>query len=239
MSSKPKRHPLNVPGPFYVESGCCTACMAPHVQAPDMMGFDEAEGHCFVQRQPQSKEEVYKAMRAVWSTETDCLRYAGNDQEILRRLVELGGGGLCDTPVPPGLKPTLWNHVTLEANLTESDKSTVRRCVLLARSFSSFLSSENTEYIQHKVTPLLLERDGVSLAFSWFKDNFHRLTFTTGEAGTSRWLVSHSPTERLGSTAVSLTLDDWLRSDERFHSVRWHTTESWNNGTGEWQETPI
>lgn len=62
-------HPKNAPGPFYVVDGCCVTCLAPHAQAPEMMGFDEAEGHCFVARQPVTDDEVYRAVRAVWASD--------------------------------------------------------------------------------------------------------------------------------------------------------------------------
>src|SRR5687767_2663229 len=99
MPPQRKRHPLNAVGPFYVENGCCTACMAPHMQAPDMMGFDDTVGHCFIKQQPSNDESVYGAIRALWSTETACIRYAGDDPEILRRLAEVGASFLCDAPI--------------------------------------------------------------------------------------------------------------------------------------------
>ena len=56
MSDERRPHPKNASGPFYVENGCCLRCMAPHGEAPTLMGFNEADGHCFVKRQPQTEE---------------------------------------------------------------------------------------------------------------------------------------------------------------------------------------
>src|SRR5687767_13642106 len=95
-------HPRNVPGPFYIVENCCMTCMVIHGEAPALMGFDEEEHHCFVKQQPASAEEVYRAIRAVWASDVGCLRYGGQNPEILHRLAELGAEDVCDHPPPAG-----------------------------------------------------------------------------------------------------------------------------------------
>ena len=36
--SEHKPHPANVPGDFYVEDGCCTMCLVPFTEAPELFG---------------------------------------------------------------------------------------------------------------------------------------------------------------------------------------------------------
>jgi hypothetical protein len=108
-------HARNVPGPFYILDRCCTACMVLHSVAPAMTGFDEQEGHCFVRKQPATAGEFYQAIEAVWVGELGCLRYGGDDPEIVRRLVELGEGSACDRPELTDAIPILRNHVTFQS----------------------------------------------------------------------------------------------------------------------------
>src|ERR671939_176738 len=101
--SKPKfdRTPLNVEGDFYVVKDTCITCMAPHHEAPELMGLDEATG-CYFRRQPQTLEEVEHAIEAVWVSCVEALRYAGNDPEILARLRAKGCKSLSDVLSPSG-----------------------------------------------------------------------------------------------------------------------------------------
>lgn len=63
------------------------------------MAYDERDGepwHCYFKRQPQTPEEIERAIEAVCCSEIQGLRYAGNDPEILRRLVEKECRDCCD-----------------------------------------------------------------------------------------------------------------------------------------------
>ena len=95
-----ERYPLNSEGDFYVENGICLCCMVPEVDAPELMGFDEGEMHCYFKRQPMSPEELEHAIAAVATSDIQGLRYAGNDEYVLRRLVELGAADCCDAIKP-------------------------------------------------------------------------------------------------------------------------------------------
>jgi hypothetical protein len=81
------RHPLNVPGDFYVENGCCIACGVPESIAPELIGRTEEEvWHCYWKKQPKTKEEIKQAVDILHSQELGCHRYAGTDSEILKQL---------------------------------------------------------------------------------------------------------------------------------------------------------
>jgi hypothetical protein len=93
----PKRHPENAPGDFYSMDGVCITCGAPEAEAPDLIAHSPSGwGHCHFKRQPQTPEEVERAINAVAVSCIAGLRYGGTDEKIIKRLHELGCGGECD-----------------------------------------------------------------------------------------------------------------------------------------------
>ena len=110
-----KRHRLNVVGSFYVEDACCTSCGVPDVTAPELFG--EADDSCFVKRQPQTPSEVDRMLRAMITSELGCIRYAGVDPAIIRRLAESGEGVLSDVTPPADIVPAKRDHVGLRQEL--------------------------------------------------------------------------------------------------------------------------
>jgi len=92
----PNRYPENADGPFYVERDLCLICKAPEHEAPDLMGFfDGAEGsaagsHCYFKKQPSSPEETDRAINAMRVACCGALRYGGDDQQLIDRLLAVG-----------------------------------------------------------------------------------------------------------------------------------------------------
>ena|ERR1700758_1003042 len=81
------RHPLNVPGDFYVENRCCMACGVPESIAPELIGrTGEEVWHCYWKKQPKTNEEIKQAIDILHTQELGCHRYAGSDSKILKRL---------------------------------------------------------------------------------------------------------------------------------------------------------
>lgn len=91
------RHPLNVPGDFYVEKDACTLCGAPEAEAQGLIGNSD-EG-CYFLRQPRTEEEIEHAINAVAVSCVSAVRYGGTDQKIIKRLHDLGSGSECDNPL--------------------------------------------------------------------------------------------------------------------------------------------
>ena len=92
-------YPKNVPGPFYVEDGCCITCGIPTEEAPEVFAWDDEAkwgSHCFVHCQPQTAEALKKVLSAIKHAEVDCIRYRGNDHAIRMQLIEQGSGEQCD-----------------------------------------------------------------------------------------------------------------------------------------------
>ncbi len=83
-----ERHPLNAPGDFYSTDGPCFACEAPEAMAPDLMGrhYDGDYYHCYFRRQPETPEELERAIQAVEVSCCEGLRYAGRDPLVIARL---------------------------------------------------------------------------------------------------------------------------------------------------------
>ncbi|UZK65512.1 ferredoxin [Sphingomonas sp. M1-B02] len=83
-------HPANVPGPFYVEDGCCISCGVWEDVAPDLLAWQEdgQSSHCYVARQPETDAEFGRMMAAMQVGEVDCIRVHNCQPDWARRLRE-------------------------------------------------------------------------------------------------------------------------------------------------------
>ncbi len=226
-------HPKNVPGPFYVVDGCCTGCDVPFVEAPGLFAYD-GKNHCFVKRQPGTKVEINRMLRVAWAAELQCIRYRGDDPEILRRFAELGEPQLCDIAPPPGIKCLFRSYVTFDSVDPAAESMTPAQ---LVAAFQNHLRALHQEWLCYRFTPTIEGEMTAAFSYSWFEDNFHPIEVRSINLRDCRWLIWHSPIEKAGSRGVSNQLDDWLKSDRRFCCIRWYTQEQWN-GLRQWQETP-
>jgi hypothetical protein len=224
---------MNVPGPFYVVDGCCTACDVPFAEAPGLFEYDR-KNHCFVKRQPSTKTELNRMLRAAWAAELQCIRYRGQDPDVLRRFGELGEPHLCDVPPATSIQPVFRNHVTFDAASSDVESITPRD---LAFAFQEYLRSLNRHWFSYEFTPVMVDGPTAAFSFSWYESNFHPMEFRTVSLPDFRWLVRHSPNEKAGSRGVANDVDDWLKKDARFCKVRWYTEAQWH-GSKDWQETP-
>ena len=232
MSDKPKPYPKNVEGDFYVEDGCCMTCMVPEVHAPTLMGFDEANTHCFIAKQPTNEDEVYQAIKATWAAEVQCIRYAGENLQILRRIAEAGVADSCDNKyLIREIKPLLRNHTTFEYPEIQSELE-------IANQFKEFILRKSTEYLHYKATKITSDKSGVTFALSWYEDNYYSVWFNRIGASDT-WHIFHSPDyEKIGSRELSLMIDEWISSNKKLANIKWFTNTGWNKSS-EWQETPI
>jgi len=72
---------------FYVQPRCCTSCGVPQAVAPDLVGWTgEKYPQCYWKKQPQSADELDRAIKIIQSQELGCHRYSGKDPTILQRL---------------------------------------------------------------------------------------------------------------------------------------------------------
>jgi|SRR5882724_11315489 len=101
MSRNDNRYPKNAPGPFFVTNGECISCLAPENQAPDLMGFDKKEQHCYFKKQPSTPEELDRALKAVFVSCCDAVHYGGDDPAVKERLGTLGVAMMEETQKKP------------------------------------------------------------------------------------------------------------------------------------------
>jgi hypothetical protein len=233
MSHKHKPYSKNVEGDFYVEDGCCMTCMVTEIHAPNLMGFDEIENHCFVAKQPTDESEVFQAIKATWAAEVDCLRYRGQNPNILRRLAEAGASDSCDhKTLIQGIKPLLRSHVTFECAQIQSELET-------ANQFKEYILNQNTEYLRYRVSKITSDNSGVTFSFSWYENDYYSVRFKKTELKDT-WHIFHSlDYEKIGSRSVSLMIDEWLRNNKKANNIKWYSNTAWNKTLREGQETPF
>jgi hypothetical protein len=96
-------HPANVPGPFYVEDGCCLACGIWEDEAEGLLAWlpDAKLPHCYVARQPATDAEFAQMLTAMEINEVDCIRVHGCRSDWAERLRAAGLGGQIDPPEGP------------------------------------------------------------------------------------------------------------------------------------------
>lgn len=92
----PNRYHENFQGDFYVECDVCTSCGAPQAEAPDLIDHSKADyRHCYFKKQPETDEEIERAITAIAVSCVAGLRYGGTNEKILKRLYEMGEGDQC------------------------------------------------------------------------------------------------------------------------------------------------
>src|SRR5215468_9131677 len=180
-------HPKNVPGPFYVEDGCCTACGIPGGEAPDHFTFDE-DGQCYVRKQPCTQQETDRMLKAMWGAELDCIRYRGRESDVFQRLGAMGKPHLCDFPPAEGISVVLRNHVAF-VNI-DGGSVVLEEAV---EDFRSFWMQGEMHTMRGPHRPFL--RGTMWFEFAWYKNRYHRVHLRHVDKGKSRGLMSHSPRE--------------------------------------------
>lgn len=192
---------------FYVEPDCCLLCGVPEDIAPEI--FETGETHCSVKRQPCSQGEVDKTIRAMWSSEVDCIRYRGRDAALLDRLAAAGMIERADYPQRSSALATPRDRVnfriSVETGLPQSASQ-------IASAFRNDMRASGK-----RVLPALIGRNTVWV--SWFQNRFHRVRFA--DEGNGR-LVAHLRS-RIALQGLAWLLDDWLR-ERNAKDIRWEKT---------------
>jgi hypothetical protein len=87
VSSGEQERSVSAPGDFYVQDVCCTSCGVPQAEAPDLVGWaNEDHTLCYWKKQPETPEELDRAIRVLNAQELMCHRYAGKDPYVLHRV---------------------------------------------------------------------------------------------------------------------------------------------------------
>jgi hypothetical protein len=191
-----------------------------------MFGWTDDETHCFVRRQPENADEIDGAVRALWSSEVDCIRYRGTDPALLKRIAELGGADRCD--VDQGrVRMRIRDRVLLRSRLGEADSATA-----LADRFRSYLAEADRPW-PYRLRPRRRWRPA-RVIFSWDsgitgKGHFNSVTFAVCGEGKGRFLArlaAWSP----AATGLALLVHDWLKEAEAAEEVRWFSLDELDSG---------
>lgn len=96
---KYQAYPENARGPFYVVDDECIMCGAPESVAPDLIAFHEEgnRSHCFFKKQPETPEEIDRAVMAVGANCCGSYRYAGSDDLVKEKLKSVRRGDAIDS----------------------------------------------------------------------------------------------------------------------------------------------
>jgi len=225
---------MNAPGPFYVVNGCCTACGVPFAEAPGLFAYDDVN-HCFVTQQPASKQEHDQVVRAAWGAELQCIRYRGNDPQMLRRFAELGEPHLCDVSPPSEVLPVVRDLVTFETNSPQHAGMSAHD---LAEAYRKDVKRQLQPIHQVRFMPMSGGENVASLTYAWFKDSYHTVEFRVTNEVEYRWLIRHYSASVAGGRGVSLQIDDWLKGEQHFCHIRWFAAEQWPDAD-RWQSSPL
>ena len=205
------------PGPFYVEDGCCTRCGVPEVTAPDLFGDDESG--CFIKKQPRSSAEIDRMLLTMITADLNCIRYAGAQPEIQRRLAEQGEGSLCDIPPDGSIIPLNFDHVGVTIA-----KVPFTLDALIA-DFARFLSRQNTKYRFRVASRTHVQCE---LGISWWKEDFLPMWIRQSEAREFDWLIIGPP----------LLVHDWLVAEPSRFSYSFYSAADWNGPRADRRRIP-
>jgi len=179
---------------FYVESDCCLACGVPHSAAPDLFGW--SDDVCFVARQPESEAETAQMIEALASSEADCIRYAGRDEGILRRIAELDMAHVCDEAAAQQLPRVDRNYAEFYFAEAQSPEQ-------LAAVFANFTGKRGHYRARRSFF------NDKTVKVSWWGLPWHKVTF--GRGGNADWSVRLAPK---GGALIGLrrTVQTWAES---------------------------
>jgi len=190
-------------GDFYVEPDCCLLCGVPESIAPEI--FHTGERHCSIIRQPCSQDEINRTIRAMWSSEVDCVRYRGRDATMLKRLARAGMAGQADHGAPCVSSVRLRDQVSFAMPKIAGLKDAGQ----VAKVFRESMRAKG-----NKVLPAFLGRHSVWL--SWYGNRFHLVRFA--DAGQQRFVVRLQWTTAV--QGLAWTVDDWLHA-QSVVNIRW------------------
>lgn len=220
-------HPDNVPGPFYVENGCCITCGVPFEVAPDMFDWAEGDSHCFVKRQPCNPKQLDRMLHAMWSSEVECIRYRGADPTVARRIVEFGSGDSCDLPVARG-RIRVRDQVRFRS-LRQGDTP-----LAAAARFRAWLAAESAG----SGTPYKLKEprwwNRHTAIFSWDPygtrfTRFNRVSFFRDKEE-DRLTARLRPGRLVAGHGLALTVHEWLDEAERASGIVWSSWDERQKG---------
>lgn len=197
------------------------------------MSSDEEDSyHCYFSRQPENESELYKAIQAVWASDVQCLRYAGEDRDILRRLAEIDSREACDhADLVLDVSAIVRNHVTFAAGH-------ISQAYELANAFYEYLIDDNQGNKDLRLSKIRKSWGAITFSYSWYRDvKPYSFWFEKFE---NRWHIYHAKNVlTVASRSMSVGIENWLQRDNRFSDLKWFTESEWRTGRSIWSPTAI
>jgi hypothetical protein len=194
-------------GDFYVEPDCCLLCGVPEDIAPEV--FQTGENYCFVKQQPCSQDELDRTIRAMWSSEVDCIRYRGQDAELLARLARGGMSDQADHPHQLNARSAPPDQVSFSL---PQGGAVPAFAAQIAEVFRTDMRANGSS-----VLPALFGPRTVWI--SWFQYRFHGVRFINARNGR----IVAQLRSRTALQGLAWLVDDWLRTKEA-GGIRWEAT---------------
>ena len=133
-------------GDFYVVDGDCITCGAPEAEAPDLIKHQKGEyGHCYFKRQPETEDEINRAINAVAVSCISGLRYRGTNENILMKLYEIGEQNQCDNKPIYNYKEVIRNKVEFSYKGTIQKLQNILKTKIPKRDYYKILDFKTNE----------------------------------------------------------------------------------------------
>lgn len=178
-------------------------------------------GHCFFKRQPVNAAETDSAIRAVWTSCCQALRYGGDDPAILKRFAEIGESSQCDFPPIPTPPKVIRNCARFEYETRDRDASIKENL----KAIVAIVSESLVRHPSQKCSRFKYSKTEASFRFHWgIPSRDLSIRFHLAQESESCWIlrVSENDTAQVG---LSMTLDTILRKISLFRAIEWFTEE--------------
>ena len=219
-SKLPNRHPENSQGDFYVQNQVCITCGAPEAEAPDLIEHSKLEyGHCYFKKQPRTKDEIGRAINAIAVSCIAGLRYGGKDEEILKRLYEIGEAEQCDHKPVGNYKMIVWNKVIFKYTGTLKELSdNITGQIILSQL-----------YINKRILGLKTnEKDYFEFIYRW-AEGYTGTAYKCNLNSEGEYKIELDKEKNGYLVAVrgnAFTLNLILRSDKKVSGILWFDTDA-------------
>ena len=196
------------------------------------MSHDDS-GHCFFARQPSNSNEIDAAIRAVWSSCCEAVRYGGRDSTILTRFANLGELSRCDIRPSPEPPIVVRDCARFEFRSPNGDASARSELKEIMNFIADSMSNQYARNFGFRYW-----WSSGSFRHEWGPRPFkNSIRFHLRNEGKGRWLLRTSENEcaRIG---MAITIDNALRKSNLFQGIRWLSEDEVSIGSAHGKAHP-
>lgn len=203
------RYPKNVAGDFYVAENCCISCGIWEGRAEHLIRWDEAASgtpQCYVYRQPQGRADIDALLAVMDIAEVDCFRYAGENAEILRKLVNSDHAGNCDSDAALQMRPQIWFALRFRPRPTATPEDYAAG---LCAYFQQCEDAEREAGAPRRFQKL--ESHGASVTYAFSDDAVQMMTVSKA-SGDGYVEIAFTPPLAATRSIRTMWVSDWLET---------------------------